>query len=89
MCYLPVHLYLIIIFLCSWVWPIIGCFYCASRLQDCPLCRVSLPDTDIRKPLKVSGLADYLGIPEDSMASAMREARVDANNVEDGDDEIL
>ena len=68
---------------------LIGCFYCASRLQDCPLCRVSLPDTEIRKPLKVSGLADYLGIPEDSMVSAIREARVNANNVEDGDDEIL
>lgn len=68
---------------------LIGCFYCASRLQDCPLCRVRLPDTEIRKPLKVSGLADYLGIPEDSMASAIREARVNANHVEDGDDEIL
>ena len=68
---------------------LIGCFYCASRLQDCPLCRVSLPDTEIRKPLKVSGLADYLG---DCWCHGIlwnREARVNANNVEDGDDEIL
>lgn len=89
MCYLPVHLYLIIVFLCSWVWPTNWLLLLCPRLQDCPLCRVSLPDTEIRKPLKVSGLADYLGIPEDSMASAIREARVNANSVEDGDDEIL
>ena len=37
----------------------------------------------------ISGLADFLGIPEVSMTSALREARIDANNVEDGDDEIL
>lgn len=68
---------------------LIGCFCCASHLQDCPLCRVSLPDTEIRKPLKVSGLADYLGVPEDTMRSVIREARINGNNVDDSDDEVL
>lgn len=63
---------------------LIGCFYCTSRLEDCPLCRVSLPDAEIRKPLKVSGLAAFFGIPDISMTSALREASIDVNNVADG-----
>ena len=68
---------------------LIGCFYCVSRLEDCPLCRVTLPDTEIRKPLKKSGLAEFLDIPDVPMTSALREARIDANNGGDEDDEIL
>ena len=68
---------------------LIGRFYCTSRLEDCPLCRVSLPDVEIRKPLKISGLAEFFGIPDISMTSALREASIDVNNVADGDDEIL
>lgn len=68
---------------------LIGCFYCVSRLEDCPLCRVSLPDTEIRKPLKISGLAEVLGIPDVSMTSALREAGIDVNNSGGEDDEIL
>ena len=68
---------------------LIGYFYCTSRLEDCPLCRVSLPDAEIRKPLKISGLAEFFGISNISMTSALREASIDVRNVADGDDEIL
>ena len=50
---------------------LIGCFLCASKIEDCPLCRVSLPDPQLRKPLKVSGLAGILGIPDISVTSAL------------------
>ena len=68
---------------------LIRCFYCASRLQDCPLRRVSLPDSEIHKPLKIGGLAEFLGTADVSMTSALREARIGANNDGDGDDKIL
>ena len=42
---------------------LIGCFLCASKIEDCPLCRVSLPDPELRKPMKVSGLAGILTFP--------------------------
>lgn len=55
---------------------LIGCFLCVSKLEDCPLCRLSLPDVQIRKPMFVSGLATLLDIPEISMKSALREANL-------------
>lgn len=75
----------IIVFCVAGCGQLIGCFYCTSRLEDCPLCRVSLPDAEIRKPLKVSGLAAFFGIPDISMTSALREASIDVNNVADGE----
>ena len=55
---------------------LIGCFLCVSKIEDCPLCRLSLPDVQIRKPMFVSGLATLLDIPEISMRSALREANL-------------
>ncbi len=68
---------------------LIGCFLCASKIDDCPLCRVSLPDTQIRKPMKVSGLAGVLGIPDISVASALREANIVVQDEDEADNEIL
>ena len=56
---------------------------------DCPLCRVSLPDPELRKPMKVSGLAGILGIPDISVTSALREAKIDVQDEEDADNEML
>ena len=68
---------------------LIGCFLCASKIEDCPLCRVSLPDPQLRKPMKVSGLAGILGIPDISVSSALWEAKIDVQDEEDVDNEIL
>lgn len=68
---------------------LIGCFLCASKIEDCPLWRVSLPDSQLRKLLKVSGLAGILGIPDFSVTSALREAKIDVQDEEDVNNEIL
>ena len=68
---------------------LIGCFLCASKIEDCPLCRISLPDPQLRKPLKVSGLAGILGIPDVSVISALREAKINVPDEEDEDNEVL
>lgn len=68
---------------------LIGCFLSASKIEDCPLCRVSLPDPELRKPMKVSGLAGILGIPDISVTSALREAKIDVQDEEDADNDML
>lgn len=67
---------------------LIGCFICVSKVEDCPLCRLSLPDPQIRKPMFVSGLATLLGIPEISMISALREANLISTPQNEDDDDI-
>ena len=39
--------------------------------------------------MKVSGLAGILGIPDISVTSALREAKIDVQDEEDVDNEIL
>lgn len=68
---------------------LIGYFLCASKIEDCPLCRVSLPDPELRKPMKVSGLAGILAIPDISVTSALREAKIDVQDEEGADNDIL
>ena len=68
---------------------LIGCFLCASKIEDCPLCRVSLPDPELRKPMKVSGIAGILGIPDISVTSALREAKIDVQDEQDADNYML
>ena len=67
---------------------LIGCIICVSKVEDCPLCRLSLPDPQIRKPMFVSGLATLLGIPEISMISALREANLISTPQNEDDDDI-
>ena len=66
---------------------LIGCFICVSKLDDCLLCRLSLPDAQIRKPMFVSGLATLLDIPEISMMSALREANLISPPQNEADDD--
>ena len=68
---------------------LIGCFLCASEIEDCPLCRVSLPDPQLRKLMDVSGLAGILEIPDLSVTSALREAKVNVQDEQDEGDEAL
>ena len=68
---------------------LIGWFLCASKIEDCPLFRVSLPDPQLRKPMKVSGLAGILGIPDLSVTSALRETKINVQDEEDEDNEVL
>ena len=67
----------------------VGCFLCASKIEDCPLRRVSLPDPQLGKPMKVSGLAGILGIPDLSVTSALGEAKINVQDEEDEDNEVL
>ena len=67
---------------------LIGCFLCVSKIEDCPLCRLSLPDVQIRKPMFVSGLATLLDIPEISMRSALKEANLLSSPPNEADDDI-
>jgi len=57
------------------------------QLEDCPLCRLSLPDAQIRKPMFVSGLATLLDIPGISMISALWEANLISPPQNEADDD--
>ena len=51
---------------------LIGCFLCASKIEDCP-----------------SGLDGILGIPDISVTSTLWEAKIDVQDQEDADNEML
>lgn len=73
---------------------LIGCFSCAAKVKDCPLCRAALPDNEIRKALIVSGFAEHLGASDISQESALKDAGIlkgddDVADDDDDDDDLL
>ena len=87
MCYLSVDMCRINVFLHYRLWPINWLLYMRFQARYCLLCRLSLPDAQIRKPMFVSGLATLLDIPEISMISALREANLISPPQNEADDD--
>ena len=65
----------------------LGCFTCLFPVTSCSLCRENLPCVKSRKPLLIPRLAAFLGVPDISLKSALKQ--LGAIPVETSDDSDL
>ena len=57
----------------------LGCSTCLFNVESCPLCIENLPNVTERKPLLIPGLPRFLGVPEISLKSALKQLGGDSS----------